>query len=80
LRLRRLGEHRCLTFRADFFNAPNHANLNPPDSFLPPESVLGPTSFGKTSRGTIPRETGFPVLLPFTPGARQVQAMVKVEF
>ena len=72
--LRRLGEAGRITLRVDAFNVLNHANLNNPDS------VLGSNTFGFSLYGRRGRETGFPALAPWQETARQIQAMLRVEF
>jgi hypothetical protein len=68
------GERVSVTFRADAFNLLNHANLNNPDPFLDSES------FGLALYGRLGLRSGFPALAPFDETARQVQALVRVEF
>ncbi len=68
------GESGRLSLRADFFNALNHVNLNPPDS------VLASPTFGIATYGRRGRDTGFPALAPFQETPRQVQVILRIEF
>jgi hypothetical protein len=70
-----------LVLRADFFNALNHANLNPPDSQLQmgPCPASGPC-FGQASYGRLDYASGFPALLPLNETPRQVQILLRFEF
>jgi hypothetical protein len=72
--VRRLGEGGSITLRADFFNALNHANLNPPGN------VPGLSSYGVALFGTPPANSGFPALVPLTETARRVQLLVRLTF
>jgi hypothetical protein len=70
----RLGEGGGVTLRADFFNALNHANLNPPGN-LPGTSSYGTALYGKPAANS-----GFPALVPLTETARRIQLLVRVTF
>jgi len=72
--VRRLGEGGGITLRADFFNALNHANLNPPGN-QPGESNYGVAFFG-----TPAANAGFPPLVPLSETARRIQLLVRVTF
>ena len=72
--LKRLGESAGITLRADFFNALNHANLNPPGN------VPGTDSFGVALFGTPPANSGFPPLVPLSGTARRIQLVLRVSF
>ena len=72
--VRLFGDAGRLTFRADAFNALNHANLNNPDS------QLGSLTFGQALYGRKGRASGFPALVPLDETARQIQLMVRLEF
>jgi len=69
-----LGETGRVTVRADAFNVLNHANLNNPDT-LPGSETFGIAQYGRQERSS-----GFPLLVPFSETARQVQLMLKIEF
>jgi hypothetical protein len=69
-----LGESALLTFRADAYNALNHANLNNPDS------LVGSPTFGVATYGRMGVSTGFPGVSPFRETARQVQLLLRVSF
>jgi hypothetical protein len=73
-RLRLPGESSRFSFRADFFNALNHANLNPPGN------IPGTASYGVAPFGTPPARVGFPALVPLTGTSRRVQVSVRVLF
>jgi hypothetical protein len=72
--VKRLGESGRFTVRADAFNFLNHANLNNPVSFL------NSSTFGLARYGRQGRDTGFPGLAPLNETARQIQALLRVEF
>ncbi len=65
-----------LLVRADLFNVLNHANLNNP------EATYGCTNcdFGAALYGRTEVNSGFPLLLPLTETARQVQLLVRLSF
>jgi hypothetical protein len=69
-----LSEGSRITLRADFFNALNHANLNPPGS------IPGTSSYGIALFGTPPASSGFPVLVPLTETARRIQLSFRMTF
>jgi hypothetical protein len=71
--LRGLPESARLTFRADLYNAINHANLNNPNPIL--GGSFGVAMFGRTGRAA-----GFPTPLPLGEVPRQVQLSVRVRF
>jgi len=75
LSLRRLGEGRQVTIRADALNVLNHANLGPPEADL---SL--PSSFGIARYGRQLRDIGIPTLLPLRETARQIQLLIRLEF
>ena len=68
------GESAHLTFRADAYNALNHANLNNPDS------LIGSPTFGVATYGRTGVDTGFPGVSPFRETARQIQLLLRVSF
>jgi hypothetical protein len=72
--VRWLGEAGRITFRADAFNALNHANLNNPDSLLPSDT------FGQASYGRLGLTSGFPASSPLNETARQIQLSFRVLF
>ena len=63
-----------VTFRADFFNVLNHANLNNPSSFL------GARNFGRATYGRQEQTSGFPLVLPLNETARKVQIALHIVF
>jgi hypothetical protein len=69
-----LGESGGVTLRADFFNALNHANLNPPGN------VPGTSSYGIALFGTPPATSGFPPLVPLSETSRRIQLLIRVTF
>jgi hypothetical protein len=69
-----LGESGGVTLRADFFNALNHANLNPPGN------VPGTSGYGIALFGTPPASSGFPALVPLSETARRIQLLIRVTF
>ena len=71
--LRGLRESARLSFRADLYNAMNHANLNNPSPIL--GSGFGVAAFGRTGRAA-----GFPTPLPLGETPRQVQLSVRLRF
>ena len=71
--VRKLGEAGRIEWRADLFNALNHANLGNPDS------TIG-AGFGVALYGRKPEQSGFPGLIPLTETARQIQLMVRVKW
>ena len=73
--LPRLGEGGRFTLRADFYNAFNHANLNNPQTFLGGPH-FGQALFGRQETSN----TGFPLLLPLSETARQIQILLQLEF
>ena len=76
--LTRFGETGRLTLRADMFNVLNHANLNNPcSSYNCPSQGI---PFGAAYYGRTEVNNGFPLLLPLTETARQVQLMLRVDF
>jgi len=74
LRLRWLGESGAVHLRADFFNALNHPNLNPPGN------IPGNSGYGIALYGTPAANAGFPALAPLAETARQIQLLVRVTF
>jgi len=72
--VKRLGEAGGVTVRADFFNALNHANLNPPGG------VPGTGSYGIALFGTPAASSGFPALVPLGDTARRIQLLIRVTF
>ena len=69
-----LGEGGVVTLRADFFNALNHANLNPPDN------QPNTPGFGISLYGQPAASAGFPALIPLAETSRQVQLHVRISF
>jgi hypothetical protein len=69
-----LAERLRLTARADFYNVLNHANLNNPASFL------GAPTFGVALYGRNEMSNGFPLAVPVSESARQVQVLLRIEF
>ena len=69
-----LGEGTRFTIRADAFNILNHANLNNPDN------LLGDPNFGLESYGRQGTASGFPAVSPVNETARQIQALLRLEF
>jgi hypothetical protein len=67
-------EGTTLTFRADFYNILNHANLGNPDS------LLGDPNFGLATYGRQGVASGFPATAPLNETARQVQLMIRLMF
>ena len=72
--LRWLGEGGRIVFRADAYNALNHANLSNPDSLLTSDT------FGRASYGRQGASTGFPASSPLNETARQIQLSVRIVF
>ena len=70
-----LGENGRIIFRADAYNALNHANLGSPAAFLNSKSNFGLALFGARQQGT-----GVPTLIPLQEGPRQVQLLIRLEF
>jgi hypothetical protein len=75
-RISRLGESGRLQFRADFFNAFNHANLANPD----PSAFSGSQTFGIALLGRQGVQPSFPSAIPLDQLARQVQLQLKLIF
>ncbi|HEY6344378.1 MAG TPA: carboxypeptidase regulatory-like domain-containing protein [Bryobacteraceae bacterium] len=71
-----LPESWRLTFRADFFNVMNHANLNAPF----PVYVPGETGFGLATFGLNAIPSGFPTPLPLGQTPRQIELSVHLRF
>ncbi|MDQ2947924.1 MAG: hypothetical protein M3Y27_18660, partial [Acidobacteriota bacterium] len=72
-----LGEAGRLQFRADFFNAFNHANLGSPEGL----ASVGPGStFGQALLGRQGVQPSFPSAAPLDQLARQVQLQLKIIF
>lgn len=69
-----LGERSRLTFRADFFNVLNHANLNNPDS------QLNDPGFGVEFYGRTGTPSGFPAVAPLNETPRQIQMSGRITF
>lgn len=69
-----LGERSRLTFRADFFNVLNHANLNNPDS------QLNDPDFGVELYGRTGTSSGFPAVAPLNETPRQIQMSGRITF
>lgn len=63
-----------LTFRADFYNLLNHANLNNPASYY------GAADFGIALYGRREANSAFPLLAPLNETARQIQILLRLEF
>jgi hypothetical protein len=72
--LRWLGESGRINFRADAYNALNHANLNNP------QPLLTDDTFGQALYGRQGKQSGFPAVSPLNETARQFQLSVRVEF
>ena len=72
--LRWLGDGGRIVFRADAYNALNHANLSNPDSLLTSDT------FGRASYGRQGASTGFPASSPLNETARQIQLSVRIVF
>jgi len=75
-----LGDAGRLQFRADFFNALNHANLRNPANVIgnPRSPVRG---FGNAQFGpALNTEDPFPALAPLGESARNVQLQIKLYF
>ncbi len=70
----KLREGTTFTFRADFFNVLNHANLGNPDS------LLGNANFGLSTYGRQGAASGFPAVAPLNETARQVQILLRLVF
>ena len=70
----KLGESGAVIVRADFFNALNHANLNPPGT-IPNTPDYGVAVFGTPAAGA-----GFPSLVPLGSAARKIQLLLRVTF
>jgi hypothetical protein len=75
-RPRLLGDSGAVQFRADFFNAFNHANLGDPEV----HAATGSTTFGTALLGRQGLQPSFPSALPLDQLARQVQLQLKVTF
>lgn len=75
--VRWLGEGGRLRFRAELFNAFNHANLGNPDVFFtnPLTSTFGIATYGR--QGV---QSGFPAVAPLNELPRQIQLSMKIEF
>ncbi len=69
-----LGERARLTFRADFFNVLNHANLNNPDG------QLNDPDFGVELYGRTGTPSGFPAVAPLNETPRQIQLSGRITF
>ncbi len=69
-----LGEASRVSFRCDFFNLLNHANLGQPNN------QLGLAGFGTARFGREGSPSFFPALLPFQERGRQVQILLRLEF
>jgi hypothetical protein len=78
--LARLGEAARFTLRADLFNVLNHANLGNPCSSINCPFQVNPIPFGAAYYGRTEVNNGFPLLLPLTETARQVQLMLRIDF
>jgi hypothetical protein len=74
--LSRLGDSGRILVRAELFNVLNHANLNNPSA------TYGCTNcdFGDALYGRTEINSGFPLLLPLTETARQIQLLVRLSF
>jgi len=70
----KLREGTALTFRADFYNVLNHANLNNPDT------LITDTNFGLATYGRQGTPSGFPATAPLNETARQIQLLVRLTF
>jgi hypothetical protein len=73
-RIPKLREGTYFTFRADFFNILNHANLGNPDS------LLGDKNFGLSTYGRQGTASGFPAVAPLNETARQIQLLLRLVF
>jgi len=69
-----VSERLRAVFRADFFNALNHANAGSPNPFLT-DPGFGVSRYGRTGIST-----GFPAAFPFQETARRIQLMLRLEF
>jgi hypothetical protein len=75
--LQRLGEAAALVFRADFFNALNHANLGDPEGL----ADLGERgTFGEALWGRRGKPPAFPSVTPLDQSPRQIQLQLKLVF
>jgi hypothetical protein len=72
--IRGLPESSRLVFRADLYNALNHANLNNP------YPVIGTAAFGVATYGLTGISNGFPTPLPLAETPRQIQLSVRLRF
>jgi outer membrane receptor protein involved in Fe transport len=68
----RITESKRLTARADFYNIFNHANLSNPIPYGPDRGVA---LYGRTETNK-----GFPLLVPLSETARQIQLFLRFEF
>jgi hypothetical protein len=73
-RVPKLREGTFFTFRADFFNVLNHANLGNPDN------LLGDPNFGLSTYGRQGVASGFPAVAPLNETARQIQILMRLVF
>jgi hypothetical protein len=65
-----------LLVRADLFNVLNHANLNNPcNSYYCTNPGFGGSMYGRSETNS-----GFPLLLPLSETARQIQVLVRLSF
>lgn len=72
--IRRLGDSRYFTIRADAFNVLNHVNLDNPNSDLT-SGHFGEALFGRSGLSST-----FPALLPLSERPRQIQLLLRFEF
>jgi hypothetical protein len=72
-----LGETGAIQFRADFFNAFNHANLGNPHNVV---QVCDKCPFGQALLGRQGVQPSFPSATPLDQLARQVQLQLKILF
>jgi hypothetical protein len=72
-----LGESGAVQFRADFFNAFNHANLGNPDGVA---AICDTCTFGQALLGRQGVQPSFPSVTPLDQLARTVQFQIKLLF
>lgn len=68
-----------IELRADAFNAFNHANLGPPESYWGESGDARNQNFGAAPHGRI-EKAGFPALNPLIENARQIQILLRIRF
>jgi hypothetical protein len=69
-----ITESKRIITRADFYNVFNHANLSNPNPFSQGRS------FGVAQYGRTEASNGFPLLVPLSETARQIQLFLRFEF